>query len=408
MNNKEKSRIQKEIVDGVNSPHGRFILAPRVGKTKIGIDIIKKFKPKSILWVTPSAELAEKDIPEEFITWKAKRYLAKLSTVTWKSLHKMVGYYDLIILDEEQFATENNLGSIFSGQLKCKHIMSMTGTASEHDHKKELYKRLFLDIVADISINNAVDMKLLANYSIKVVEVDMSDKRDIEAGNKDKKFMTSEIKQYTYLNNIAQQAIYQKRSDMTFRILARMRAIKNSKSKTEVAKYLINKLEGRKLIFSATINQAEELCENTYHSKTDNVDLQKFLNAEIDTIAMVNAGGTGFTYKKLDHLILVQADSDKNGLTSQKISRTLLAQKDYKATIWILSLVGTQDEKWVKSTLENFDKSKVEYLRFKNLVNQEEIPLETDESLDMFKKHGVDKIQMGKDTYGTDGWITVD
>jgi len=372
MTKAEKNKIQKEIIDSLeDKPHGRLILAPRVGKTKIGIDIIKRDKPKSILWVTPSSRLADEDIPAEFDLWGAKKYKKVLTTCTWMSLNKVTGYYETIYLDEEQFATENNMLPLLSGALKCGNLITMTGTASKHDHKKELYKKLNLKVLVNLSINKAVDMKLLANYKIKVVEVDMGTKKTIEAGNKEKRFMTSEQAQYIYLHNMAQQSIFQKRGDMTFRILARMRAIKNSSAKTEAATWLVNNLKGRKLIFSATIKQAETLSPFTYHSKTDNVHLQKFLHGEINEIAMVNAGGTGFTYTALDHLILTQTDSDKNGLTSQKISRTLLDQKDYEATIWILSLVGTQDEKWVASVLENFDKRKVEYLRFKNIINQE-------------------------------------
>ena len=370
MNKQEKSKIQKEVIDALDpNPQGRLLLAPRVGKTKVGIDLIKREKPKSILWVTPSAKLADEDIPAEFDIWGAKRYKKVLTTSTWMSLHKLTGKFDMIILDEEQFMTENNAQNLLNGSLSGR-IISMTGTASKHDHKKELYKALNLPILHKISINSAVDMKLLANYTIKVVEVDMSNESLIEAGNAQKKFMTSEFKQYQYLHSQAQNAIFQRRSDMTFRILARMRAIKNSGSKTAAAEYLIKHLKGRKLIFSATINQAEKLCEHTYHSKTTNEHLKMFMSGEVDEIAMVNAGGTGFTYKELDHLILTQVDSDKNGLTSQKIARTLLSQKDYKATIWLLSLVGTQDEKWVQSVLQNFDKTKVEFLRFKNILNQ--------------------------------------
>lgn len=47
--------------------------------------------------------------------------------------------------------------------------------------------------------------------------------------------------------------------------------------------------------------------------------------------------------------------------------RTLLQQEDYQATIWIICLLGTQDEKWIESALERFDKSKVEYINYKNL-----------------------------------------
>ena len=101
MTNKEKSEIQKKIVDSLDlKPHGRLLLAPRVGKSKLIIDIIKKNNPKSILWVTPSAQLADKDIPEEFITWKAKKFVSRLTTVTWMSLNKIKGHYEMIVLDK--------------------------------------------------------------------------------------------------------------------------------------------------------------------------------------------------------------------------------------------------------------------------------------------------------------------
>lgn len=396
MTNKEKSRIQKEIVDSLeHKPHGRLLLAPRVGKTKLMIDIIKREKPESILWVTPSAELADVDIPKEFETWKAKRFVKKLTTVTWMSLHKMVGFFDMIILDEEQFATENNTVNLLNRSLDYVNIVSMTGTPTKHQDKIDIYKKLNLPILCDMSINQAVDVGILANYTIKVLEVNMSNEKNIIAGTKAKPFKTSEVAQYKWLTKIVQQAMYQKRKDTQFRILARMRAIKNSQSKLKATKELLNQLKGRILIFSGSIKQAEELCSYRYHSKTNDVDLKKFQSGEIDRIAMVNAGGTGFTYREIDHLVMVQADSDKNGLTSQKLARTLLQQKDYKATIWIVSLLDTQDEKWVESALGNFDKSKVEYIRHKNLNNN----LNLNNELDMFKKHGVNEIKKGSKTY---------
>lgn len=372
MTNKEKSELQKEIVDSLNSnPHGRLLLAPRVGKTKIGIDIIKRDKPNSILWVTPSAELAETDIPNEFDTWKAKRFKKKLTTVTWMSLNKISGHFDMIILDEEQFATENNLEGLLmkpvAGGISYNNIITLTGTPTKHKDKIELYNQLNLKPLYTISINNAVNIGLLSNYTMNIVEVDMSDEKNIEAGSKDKKFMTSEKKNYEYLNRTAQQAIYQSRSDVGFRIMNRMRAIKNSPSKLNAAKHLVDTLDGRKLIFAGTIDQSSKLSDNLYNSKTDNKALKAFQAGETDELAMVNSGGTGFTYKEIDHLILVQSDSDKNGLTSQKLARTLLQQPNYQATIWIISLIGTQDEKWVESTLQNFDSEKINYLRFKNM-----------------------------------------
>lgn len=373
MKKAEKNRLQKEIVDGLEyKPHGRLLLAPRVGKTKVIIDLIKRDKPESILWVTPSAELADMDnmkdgIVSEFIKWRAKRYIKKLTTVTWMSLHKVIGFYDMVVLDEEQHITESNAANLINRSIDYINIISMTGTATRNKEKHFIYSKLKLPILVNLSINEAVDIGLLANYTVNVVDVPMGREKNIDAGNKTKRFKTDEVSQYNYLTSVVQEAIYQGRKDTTFRILQRMRAIKDSPAKYEAAKYILSTLKGRILIFAATIKQAENLCQYTYHSKTDNTDLLKFKNGEIDRIALVNAGGTGHTYKEVDHLFLVQADSDKNGLTSQKISRSLLQQKNYKATVWILSLLQTQDEKWVKSALKRFDESKINYINYKNL-----------------------------------------
>lgn len=370
MTNKEKTALQKEIVASLpTNPHGRLLLAPRVGKTKLGIDIIKKNKPKTTLWVTPSAKLANEEIPKEFELWKATRFLPGLTTSTWMSLDNLTGHYTFIILDEEQFATENNMRNLLNGTLTADYIISMTGTATKHDAKKDIYKALNLGILYQMSINEAVDIGMLANYTIKVVEVTMLTDKTIPAGNKDKPFLNSEAAQYDYLNKMANQAMFQKRKDMGFRIRARMRAIYDSPAKQKVAEFLMNRLQGRKLIFCSSIEQANGISLFSHHSKTDNVNLERFQSGQIDEIAMVNTGGVGETYKAIDHLMMVQADSDKNGLTSQKLCRTLLAQKDYKATIWLICLLGTQDEKWIASTLESFDKSKIEYIRFVNLQN---------------------------------------
>jgi len=367
MTNTERNRIQKEIVDSISKgAQGRLLLAPRVGKTKVMIDIIKRDKPNSILWVTPSVKLAEEDIPKEFETWHAKKYLKKLTTSTWASLNKITGKFDLIVLDEEQFSTENNIENLLNKSLKGR-ILSMTGVPTKHKEKIYLYNQLNLKILCELPINEAVDVGLLSNYTIKVIEVPMSQVKDIKAGTRKKPFLTSEVKQYEWLSKVIQQAIFQHRADLKFRILKRMRFIKDSTSKLKAAQLLLSKLRGRILIFAGTIEQTENLCEHTYHSKTDDKDYKMFQNGEIERIAMVNSGGIGHTYKAIDHLVIVQVDSDKNGITSQKVARTLLAQKDYKATIWIISLLGTQDEKWVESALNNFDKSKVEYIKLKNL-----------------------------------------
>ena len=182
----------------------------------------------------------------------------------------------------------------------------------------------------------------------------MSTAKNIDAGNAKVRFKTSEVKQYNYLD-------LQVENNMCKRtVLNRRRAVHNSPSKLAYAKMLVEEFKDKKnLVFGATINQVEEICEGTFHSKTTGHDYEKFQSNQINTLGLVNSGGTGFTYKNIDNLIIVQCDADKNGLTSQKIARTLLSQKGYKANIHILMLKDTKDEDWVHSVLNKFDKTKI-------------------------------------------------
>lgn len=359
-----KTLLQEEILNSLPyRPIGRLLLSPRLGKTKLVIDLIKRDKPKTILWVTPEATLAMKDIPDEFEDWGATKYLDCLYTSTWASLNKIKGNFDLIVLDEDHKITVNNAKNLLDNTLTYNSIISMSGTPTKHYSKLDIFTVLGLETLYEVTINDAVDMELLAYYKINVIHVPLSKVVDLQESN----FMTSEYKLYNYLNKRVNDGLTYGCNNLKYRILARMRAIKDNKSKEKAAYYLINSLKGRKIFYCASIKQAEKLSPNTFHSKTDDKDLIRFKNNEIDTITMVNAGGVGHTYKDINHLVMVQADSDKNGAASQKLCRALLRYNDNIPNIWVICLDGTQDELWVTSFLDRFDKNKIEHINFKDL-----------------------------------------
>lgn len=372
MNNKEKSEIQDSIIDSLPKPaHGLVQLAPRVGKSRIAIKVIKNEKSKSILWVTPSTNLRDVEIPAEFHKWKAKTYLKKTTIVCYGSLSSTKGHFDKVILDEYQDVTPVNAEPLFNGNITYNSIIGLSGTHPEHKEKNEIYTRLQLGILADMGIDEAVDKGIIADYNITVLEVAMEAKeKTIAAGSKDKPFMTTERAQYDYLDKTANQAIWGRRKDAQFRILARMRAVYNSFSKEQAAQFLISTLPGRKLVFCGSIDQANRLSDYPYHSKTNEDNLNAFKAGEIDILTCVNSGGIGSTYRSVDHFIIVQSDSDKKGGTTQKLARALLEQgAEYKADIWFLLLLDTKDASWIEKALRNFDSKKVKYERFINLKN---------------------------------------
>ena len=360
--------IQNEILDSLLYPtHGLLKLAPRVGKTKLGIEILKKEKPKKVLWVTPNTKLRDEDIPAEFKQWKALSLLKKTDIICYASLANHTGNYDKIILDEHQDLSPNNCIPLLNGKIKYKTILGLSGTHPKHKEKQDLYNRLDLKTLSEMTIDEAVGNKLIAPYKIKVIELELNTvDKDVVSGNKISPFMQTERAKYDYLTKAIAIKLDLNHIVPKFFYLNRMRFLYNLKSKHEFAKKLISKLEGRTLIFTGSIAQAESLCKNTYHSKTDDILLKKFLGGEIDKLACVNAGGIGYTYTNVDNFVITQVNSNSKGDSTQKIARSLVLQEGYVANIYILVVKNTVDEDWLSKVLKDFDTNNVEYISSKN------------------------------------------
>jgi len=415
---KTKTQIQKEIKSKLlKNPHGLAIIAQRVGKTKICIDLIKRDKPKSILWVILSKDL-HRDIMSEFKKWKADKYTNILTISTYNSLPKITGHYETIILDEVQSVTEINMSNILNGNLTYKHILGVSGTYTKSLEKQEIYKKLNLEVLIDYGINEAVEDGVLSDYRINVVNIPYNPNiskevkhinQKIEYYNKGiisyldgkisiKGMVSAELnvrfnrmvedgKLFNILSDtgksigyiiskpdgskigkfnpfpdivyyIKNEKLYQKVP--AFLLIKRAQIIGNSPQKEQYCRKLQTTLKGkRNIFFCNSIQQSESISEYLYNSTTDTKYLDMFNNMEISELVMVNSGSVGYTYRQVDNLIIVQVDSDNNGKSSQKLSRILLKQIDYQATVWILCLKGTQDEAWVQEFLKTFNQDKI-------------------------------------------------
>lgn len=362
--NKIRDDTQQEILDSLPNPcHGLLNLAPRVGKTKICLSLLKREKAKKVLWVTPSTKLRDEDIPAEFLKWKAKVLLRNADIICYASLGEHKGNYDVIVLDEYQYITEANSQPLFDGNIKYKRIIGLSGTHPKHIEKQEILDKLNLKILAKVGIDEAAEKGLIADYTINIVTCETDDfHKTIKAGNKEKSWVQTERQAYAYLSrNIFRP----------FFAIKRLRFIYDSPTKEKVAKELLSLLKGRKMVFCSGIDQAERLGNgNTYHSKRNNEKLQQFVKKEIDELYCVNSGGVGFTYEDVEHFVIIQANSDKKGETTQKLARSLLSQENgYKGKIWFVCLVDTQDKNWLKEALKDFDENKIKVIKSNELRN---------------------------------------
>lgn len=427
-----KTHIQDNIVSELPPiVHGILLVAMRVGKTRITIEQLKKENCNSVLWVTPSPTLRDKDLPEEFIKWDAKNILNKTKFITYNVLSKEIGNYDKIILDELQDLTIKNSKTIITDELQYNSIIGLTGKLPKHKEKLELYSKLNLNIIKEINIDDAINLNLISNYKLFIINTKLSEIKDLEINTKTISFKTSEKDNYDYLNkqiekedlkNVIQYNFSENRikffnkdytlkpfipkfecdqsylilhekersigyiairdgkifgkkgdthsnytvkdNDLVFRptrfaILNRMRFIYNLKSKTQIAKQLIPKLKGRTIVFSGSIEQAESISKNTFHSKSDKINLERFKNKEIDLLSCVNSGGIGFTFNNISNIVIVQSNSDKKGNITQKIARALLLDDITNVNIFIICADETVDKKWVNLAIENINENRI-------------------------------------------------
>ncbi len=358
----DKKREEKQIeisqvlVDELSRGRsGRLLLAPRMGKSRIIIEATNIVNPESVLWVTSNVDLVTKDIPEEIQRWKSPGNTTEFTACTYRSVKKYAGQrFQWVLLDEDQKITEAVATEL--RQVICQCRIGMTGTPTKSTKKLKLYEWLNMNSVFyRITIDQAVNSGFLADYKIKVIHTTMTDE-EVQSGTKKKPFKQSEKGHYKWVDRIANTATNPAHKRAF--VIKRMHAIYNSPAKFNAAQKLLHHLPGKTLVFGANSKQIDNLLQWTYHSKTEKNaaknNLQWFHDGIIPKLGLINKGGIGSTFIGLENIIIIQATNDTNGMTTQKLCRSLLKQGAYEARIFFFVLDGTVDNNWVNSAISIF------------------------------------------------------
>lgn len=354
-----------------NNNRGLISICTGGGKSKIAIDLADELNSSNFkgLLVVPTEKLRDINWKNEFSDWDKEELYDKFDRSCYVSISKIKDQsYDLVILDEAHRVTPYNYEFFKNNNVKA--IIALTATPPQEEDKKKMLEDLQVNSVFHISLDEGVKLGLVAPYTIKVIETRLDTKEKyLDSGSKTKPFKTTEFNLYAYLNKLLVKLMYTN-ADPTWLILKRMRFIYNLKSKTDIAKKLIAKLpkEDKTLIFCGTINQAEELCEYTYHSKSKSSKaLEDFMSDKIKTLSCVNSLNEGMNISNIDTAVIVQLNSKELDLI-QRIGRICRYREGHLATIYILCALETQDEKWVNAALTNFNKECIEYINYKNIT----------------------------------------
>ena len=368
--NREKDKLQRETAVNIYNDENKGSLvaaATGFGKSRVPILYMKDNQDsvKKVAIIVPTRNLRDNGWKEEFSTWKAKTLYKRVETLCYASASKIKGNkYDLVILDEVHNITETS--ALFFEQNEVKKVIALTATVPKEQIKLDIFKNLGIQTVFKLSIDEAQEKGFVAPYKIHVIYTSLDKHTEnIEVKSKKGNFFVTEQYMYNFLNKNVELAKkmgnwklhevnIRKRADFIYRL----------KSKNRAAQTILENIKGqRNLIFSGSIEQAEALNRPVYHSKSGNKgveNLRKFCLGEIDELSSVKSLNEGENIPNLDNAVIVQIASKERHLV-QRIGRVCRWREGHEADIYIIVCLGTQDEVWLESALENINKDKIKY-----------------------------------------------
>jgi superfamily II DNA or RNA helicase len=362
MKKNKRETIQNEALEiAIKYKRCGLGISMGVGKTLIGLNYINHFQGENmgklkVLVVAPKLSI--------FDSWRndAEKFNIDISNVeftTYLSLNKLnCQNYDIVILDECHSLLDSHLPFLgcYAGR-----ILGLTGTPPRYDNSdKGRMVSQFCPIVFKYITDDAVEDDILNDYRIIVHKLSLSFENNISIRTRNNHFTTSEFKNYGYWCQKIMEAQTKKQEQIAS--IMRMKALMGFKTKEEYTKKLSKGIEEKCIIFCNTQEQADYICDYSYHSANPDseVNLDKFKKGEIEKLSCVLQLNEGVNIPELRAGIIMHSYGNERK-SSQRIGRLLRLNPDETAVVHVLCYKNTADERWVSEALKDFDQSKIKY-----------------------------------------------
>lgn len=363
MNKREE--IQQQALD-IATRHTRSGLgiSMGVGKTLIGLRYLNHLQEKNmyklnVLVVAPKLSIFQAwkddavkfDIPTEVMD--------NITYTTYLSLNKFNPHsFDIVVLDECHSLLDSH--EVFLANYQGR-ILGLTGTPPRYAHsEKGRMVMKYCPIMYKYITDDAIDDDILNDYRIIVHKLKLGTDNIIPVNLKNSNFYTSEKKSYDYWSRRILDAQSKKQEQIAS--VMRMRVMMDFRTKEKYAKYLLDEIEDKCIVFCNTQAQADRLCKHSVHSENPDAEenLERFKQGEIESLSCVLQLNEGVNIPNLRAGIILHAYGNERK-SNQRIGRLLRLNPDDTAIIHILCYQGTVDERWVNEALKDLDPTKIKY-----------------------------------------------
>jgi superfamily II DNA or RNA helicase len=359
----KRDQIQQEaLATAVKYNRTGLAISMGVGKTLIGLQYINYFQKANmdklnVLVVAPKLSI--------FDSWRsdAEKFGISIDNIeftTYLSLNKYNPHnYDLVVLDEchSLLYSHHTFLAVYNGR-----VLGLTGTPPRYPRsEKGEMVQTYCPIMYKYITDDAVDDSILNDYRIIVHKMPVSTGNTLPIKLKKKgTFYTSEKKSYDYWTQRILEAQSKKQEQIAS--VMRMRAMMDFRTKEKYTKQLLADIDDKCIIFCNTQEQADRLCNYSYHSKNEEseTNLQQFKNGNISELSCVMQLNEGINIPNLRAGIIMHAYGNERK-SNQRIGRLLRLNPDETAFVHILCYKDTVDERWVNEALKDLDPKKISY-----------------------------------------------
>lgn len=361
----KRDEIQQQALDiALKYKRSGMGISMGVGKTLIGLRYLTHLQEQNmhklnVLVVAPKLSI--------FDTWKDdavkfgidQKVMDQITYTTYLSLNKFNPHsYDIVVLDEchSLLDSHETFLSAYQGR-----ILGLTGTPPRYGNtEKGKMVAKYCPILYKYITDDAVDDNILNDYRIIVHKMPLGTDSVIPVVMKNNNFYTSEKKSYDYWTNRIIQADTKKQEQIAS--VMRMRVMMDFRTKENYAKYLLNEIEDKCIVFCNTQAQADRVCKHSVHSENPDAEanLEMFKKDKIDKLSCVLQLNEGVNIPNLRAGVIMHAYGNERK-SSQRIGRLLRLNPDDTAVVHILCYSGTVDERWTAEALRDLDPTKIKY-----------------------------------------------
>lgn len=361
---KTRDQIQEEALSiALNNDRCSLAISMGVGKTLIGLrhmSAAATAKEDKFLVVAPKLSIHQ-SWKDDAIKFNLGHLLEQITFTTYLSLNKQEeNTYKYIYLDECHSLKYSH--DFFLMSQNQAGILGLTGTPPirKGSEKYEMVNK-FCPVMYTFGVDDATDNNILNEYQIIIHTMPLSSKKDLWVNMKDgKSFPTSEQAQYDFWSERVANANPGKPKAIAS--VQRMKSMMTYPTKERYAKLLSQQISDKCIIFANTKDQADLLCNYSYHSgnKDSEDNLQMFKDGTIDQLSCVLQLSEGVTVPNLKSGIILHAYGNETK-SAQRIGRLLRLNPKDKATCHVLAYENTVDMTWINRALKSFDPQKIKF-----------------------------------------------